>query len=115
MALNTFNLASPDYGLGKSSSPRFKKVNFGDGYEQRSSDGLNTDLKTFNLTFKGLPALMKSIEEFFEGQAANGLTPFLWVDPDGVTRTVVAEKWDRRFDSPNWHSVVTTFREVPEK
>lgn len=115
MPLQTFNITTAQYGAVKKNKPRIKKIMYGDGYEQRSSDGINTNLKEYDVTFKGSPDQIKTVEDFFNARAANGLEPFLWVDPDGVTRTVVCEDFPRTFDDFGWSTLSTTFREVAEQ
>lgn len=115
MAFQTFSITTPQYGASKKNKPRIKKMMFGDGYEQRSADGINTNLKEWDVIFKGDPVQINSVEAFFEARATNGLEPFYWVDPDGTTRTVVCEEWNKMFDNYGWSTISTTFREVPEK
>lgn len=116
MALPVFNIAiTAQYGATRNSKPRFKKIQFGDGYQQRSSDGLNTNLKTFSLTFKGDPALVKQVEDFLDARAANGLEAFEWTTPEGATIAVTCEEWGYTFENYGWTTLAATFNQVAEK
>ena len=116
MALPVFNIAiTPQYGASRNSKPRFKKIQFGDGYQQRSSDGLNTNLKTYSLSFKGDPALVKQVEDFLGARAANGLEAFEWTTPEGTVIAVTCEEWGYTFDNYGWSTLSATFNQVAEK
>ncbi|MCT7656169.1 phage tail protein [Oceanimonas sp. NS1] len=86
-------------------------MQFGDGYQQRQRDGLNTLLRTYQLVFRGSPELGRDIERFFEEHA--GVDAFLWTPYDLQER--------RAFICPEWSSTLfsthtdinCTFVEVP--
>lgn len=59
---------------------RVKALQFGDGYEQRAQDGINTDLRTYNVEFVGSREYVDQVQEFFEKQ--KGVKSFLWTAPD---------------------------------
>ena len=46
MAATTFSYRQPDYGASKKAQPRVNFVQFGSGYSQRSTFGINNDLKS---------------------------------------------------------------------
>ena len=48
----TFPSINPKYGARKRSRPRVRNVQFGDGFSQRLTYGLNQDPKQWNLTFE---------------------------------------------------------------
>ena len=41
----------PDRGLSRTSKPKVRSAKFGDGYEQRLADGLNSLEEDFSVTF----------------------------------------------------------------
>ena len=41
---------NPSYGTSKSSAPTVRIAQFGDGYQQRSTFGINQNLKVYNFT-----------------------------------------------------------------
>lgn len=116
MALPVFSVAiTPQYGATRNSKPRFKKIQFGDGYQQRSSDGFNTNLKSYSLTFKGDPALVKQVEDFLDARTANGLEAFQWTTPEGATIAITCEEWAYSFENYGWTTLNATFNQVAEK
>jgi len=94
---------SPDFGFAEKSKPRVIKHQFGDGYSQRLSDGINVDLKQFDLTFNNLPTTdMTTIKDFLE--ARGGWEQFDWTPPDGVLGKYHCPTWGRsKVDAGTWN------------
>jgi phage-related protein len=70
----------PSFEATESSQPRVRKFQAGDGYEQRVRFGLNTDPKTWDLTFsERSDTEAAAIVSFFESCA--GVTSFTWTPP----------------------------------
>lgn len=91
--------------------PRVKKAQFGDGYSQRSSDGINSLLRIYSLTFADYPALIEPIDAFFEQHA--GVHAFWFTTPDtGRKIKVVCGQWAGVRRS-GWWDISATFEEVP--
>jgi phage-related protein len=66
---------------------RVNKAQFGDGYSQRSGDGLNASPRMFTASWSSLKSTEADIyEAFFD---AHKVTPFLWTPP----LEVVQRKW----------------------
>ena len=64
-------------------SPRINTAQFGDGYSQRSQDGLNGLAQTFQAQWPALTvADRKTITDFL---ALHTVTPFLWTIPGEST------------------------------
>lgn len=60
---------------------RFNRVQFGGGYSQRSTDGLNTKSKNWNVVWEGITTTQaNTLESFFDG-LNGGVEAFLWTDP----------------------------------
>ena len=78
----------------KKVKPRVNKIAFGDGYEQRSGDGINNIIRTRTLFFEALTESQKdTIETFLE--AREGKEQFFYTLPDESTqRQWVCEEWD---------------------
>jgi phage-related protein len=68
---------------------RVNAAQFGDGYSQRSSDGLNTSARTFTANWSQLEETeAATYEAFFD---AHDATPFLWTLPgETVQRKFIA-------------------------
>lgn len=80
-----------------SSEPRVRRVQFGDGYEQRTADGLNNDLKKYGVTVKVSRDEGKYTEAFLTEHG--GHRAFLWTPPYSyVPVPVVCRKWTSRVD-----------------
>ena len=45
----------PDKNLQQQTMPRLRKMSFGDGYEQRSTKGINNTEETYSVSFKNSP------------------------------------------------------------
>jgi phage-related protein len=80
--------------------PRVIKTSFGDGYAQRSADGVNADLMKITLYWTGLTNEQAGgIENFMAG--LKGCLPFRYTLPWETTQRVwVGVKWNRSFDKP---------------
>jgi phage-related protein len=78
----TFPAITPAYGAEKRSAPVMRRVQFGDGYEQRLRYGLNQNPKTWALTWNNITeANADTIEAFLDARAADG-DSFDWSPPD---------------------------------
>ena len=110
----TFNF-TPEFPPTEVSSPRVRKTKFGDGYEQRIRFGLNTDLKTWQLTFKARSnAETTRIRNFF--QARGGYESFTWTPPlwGATSGQYVCEDWQVTAEAHNVNTISATFRQVAE-
>ena len=65
----------PDKGLGRQTTMKVHLAQFGDGYEQRIADGINTKQQTIQVAFSTRPkAEIDDLVAFFE--SLNGVTKF---------------------------------------
>lgn len=98
-------------GVSADVAPRVNSAQFGDGYSQRSSDGLNADNQTFSGQFPSLsPANSKAVRDFF---SAHKSTPFLYaLQLDAQQRKWIASKWSRTFVATNREAISFTLTEV---
>lgn len=74
--------------------PRVRVVKFGDGYEQRSPDGLNSLLRSYSPVFRAKDYLeAKVLDAFFTRHGS--WKAFLWRSPmTNRTVKVVCRQWD---------------------
>ncbi|EJR6806041.1 phage tail protein [Salmonella enterica] len=81
-------------GMQTSMKPAVKVVKFGDGYEQRSPDGLNPLLYSYSPVFRLKDDLeVKVLSDFFIRHG--GWKAFLWRSPvTNRTVKVVCRQWD---------------------
>ncbi|POF89361.1 phage tail protein [Pseudomonas putida] len=81
MAIETFTW-EPDDEAGGESTLRTRKSQFGDGYAQVSSDGLNGETDSWSLSFGGLAEEIGPPLAFIRRH--RGARSFLWTNPEGV-------------------------------
>lgn len=75
-----------DRSASESSKPRIRSFSFGDGYEQRIADGINTLGQTFSISFKNRSLTeANAIVDFFESK--NAVTPFAYSPPGFASAT----------------------------
>lgn len=76
----------PDKSFRRSSRPRVLEARFGDGYSQRVSDGLNTIMESWSLSFQNRSIVdINLIKTFLEFK--NGVQSFSWDPPGQVAAT----------------------------
>jgi phage-related protein len=111
----TFPDIAADYDARKSSQPRTRVVQFGDGYEQRLSYGLNQNPKEWSLTFKNrTEADSDTIETFLDARAADGES-FDWTPPGSTTSYKwVCPSWSKTIPAAGLATITATFRQVFE-
>ncbi|MFG0630078.1 phage tail protein [Pseudomonas sp. xss_2] len=81
MAIETFTW-EPDDEAGGESTLRTRKSQFGDGYAQVSSDGLNGETDSWSLSLGGLADEIAPPLAFIRRH--RGARSFLWTNPEGV-------------------------------
>jgi phage-related protein len=93
-----------------SHEPRVKVIKFGDGYEQRIKDGINNQLKRYQLNFVEIADIGHEINAFL--QARGAVESFTWrASDDNQLRTFVCRSWTVNRHKSRW-SVSCTFEEV---
>ena len=60
-----FPSITPTYGIRKTSAPNVRIAQFGSGYSQRTTFGLNQNPKTYSLTFEVSETDADTIEDFW--------------------------------------------------
>lgn len=79
-------------GMGITSKPRTRIVRFGDGYESRRADGLNADLKKYNVMLSLSNLESQKVDQFLGRHA--GVITFLWKPPHGSQQIrVLCREW----------------------
>ena len=91
----TFPSVTPTYGAQKSSAPNVRIARFGDGYEQRTTFGLNQNPKQWDLTWNVSETDADTIETFLDARAADGAS-FEWTPLGESTEyNWVCEQWSK--------------------
>ena len=110
----TFPSYNPVYSASKSSQPNIRTVQFGDGYAQRLTFGLNQNPKEWRLTFDVTDTDADTIETFLDARAADAAS-FDWAPPDSATSYKwVCPSWDREMYEFQRSKINVTFRQVFE-
>jgi len=113
--------ATPDRSMAKASTPRVLTASFGDGYEQRIADGINTLNETYSLTFATrLKADIDDIVAFLDGK--KGVSSFVLTLPDtnNTTRTgerdvkVVTTNYSTTYAYDDFYSLSVSLKRVFE-
>jgi phage-related protein len=109
----TFNISTPDRSPTMDVEPKVLSSQFGDGYSQRTPDGINNMMETWSLAFTlRTKTEIDSIETFLRARA--GAEAFYWTTPSNRTAKFICKKWSR---IPEWdgnHALNCVFMEVPE-
>tara|TARA_R110000765_G_scaffold213444_1_gene318514 strand:- start:217 stop:600 length:384 start_codon:yes stop_codon:yes gene_type:complete len=114
-------LATPDKAMTKQSAPRVLVASFGDGYEQRIADGINTLNETYSLNFATrLKEDIDDIVVFLDGK--QGVSNFTLTLPDtnNTTRTgerdvkVITTNYSVTYDYDNFYSLSLSLKRVFE-
>lgn len=93
-----------------SHKPKVKTVRFGDGYEQRSQDGINSALKSISLKFDGDDVEMEALLQFLEDR--RGVESFYYTHKFGTSKLYVCQEWSRVDIDGLSSEISATFREV---
>jgi len=110
----TFPAIAPTYGAQKASQPRVRQVQFGDGYSQRVSFGLNQNPKQWSLTWEVTETDSDTIETFLDARAADGAS-FDWTPPDSATSYKwICYQWNKNIPYYNRGTITATFTQVFE-
>lgn len=104
----------PSFSPTSTRKPRILSAKFGDGYEQRSADGLHPDLQSWQLSFNNLATTsVDTIEAFFV--TAGGVSTFTWTPPRSSTSSqFLCREWKRTPVAPNLDSITATFEETAD-
>jgi phage-related protein len=105
---------TPDFGASAGYKPRVRVAKFGDGYEQRVADGINTGQDEWSLRFSVRDDLETgAILAFLNTRA--GAEAFDWTPPGAIDPIrVVCREWSRSFDRNDQNTVTLKFNRVYE-
>ena len=103
----------PVYSVTKSSSPLTRVIRF-NGYEQRTTFGLNQNPKRYSVEFSVSDTDADVIETFLDARAADAAA-FDWTPPDTTTSYKwVCASWTKSIPYLNRATISATFRQVFE-
>ena len=104
----------PDFGAQVQIKPRVRAVAFGDGYQQRQADGINSVPQVWSLQWKNRTNTeTAAIKSFLAARA--GVEAFDWTPPNESTAIrVVCSEWTASTERYNLNSVSAQFTQVFE-
>jgi len=110
----TFPSITPTYGAQKSSQPSIRVAQFGDGYQQRITFGLNQNPKQWSLTWNVSETDADTIEAFLDARAADAAS-FDWTPLDEATSYKwICLEWSKSIPYVNRATITATFQQVFE-
>lgn len=104
----------PDYTAAKSYETQSRATQFGDGYRQRITFGLQPQKEEWRLAFNNRTNTERDlIRNYFRG--AKAVTAFAWTDPiSAESIKVVCAEWSTQYSNFNNSAIQATFRRVYE-
>ena len=109
----TFPSITPTYGIQKTSEPNVRIAQFGSGYSQRTTFGLNQNPKVYNLTFEVSETDADTIEDFLD--ARGGVENFDFTPPGESSSTkYICRNWSKSIPYLNRATIQATFEQVFE-
>lgn len=100
----------PIYSVNLTQSPRVRVAQFGDGYMQRSGDGINRQARTWSVKFSGTQSEIDVIDAFLTNEG--GITSFDWTPPTGTSGKFLSQEWTVSAGDYNDWILSSTFNEV---
>lgn len=113
--------ATPDKTMSRTSAPSIIRAKFGDGYEQRVANGINSIQETYSISFNHREkAFVDDVVSFLDGKL--GVTAFTFTLPDtnNTTRTgekdikVVCDTYNTNYTYDDFYTLTATLRRVYE-
>jgi phage-related protein len=105
---------NPSYQASKSSAPRVNQVQFGSGYSQRSTFGINQNLKIWSFQWTNISETnADEIEAFLD---ARGGTESFDYTPAGESSSskFICQEWEKTIPYLNRATIAASFQEVAE-
>ena len=107
-----FSAAVPvDKGFTRQSTPKIHTMDFGDGYTQRITDGINNLQQTMQVSFSTRPkAEIDDLVAFFESLGGVNKFEMIIDDSNGnETIKVLCQQWSQTWAFDNFYSLSATF------
>lgn len=102
---------TPDFGATQTKRPRVNSIRFADGYEQRTTYGINTNPQEWNLTFAMRDDTEAgAIDAFLT--ARNAVEAFDWTPPGGSAGKYICREWSKTLDRNNLSTISAKFEQV---
>tara|TARA_R100001591_G_scaffold38486_1_gene49870 strand:- start:892 stop:1233 length:342 start_codon:yes stop_codon:yes gene_type:complete len=109
-----FPIANPKYNYTISRQPVVNVVSFGDGFEQRLTEGLNQNPITLNLKFDLSQTDSTTAINFLNARITDGASFTFLVPNENVTKNFVCQSYPISVPYKNRVTLTCSFREVFE-
>ena len=105
---------SPSYGTNKKSAPNIRIAQFGSGYSQRSTFGINQNLKVYQFNWNNISETdADEIETFLDARA--GVENFDYTPAgESASKKFICREWNKTIPFLNRASISAVFEEVAE-
>ena len=104
---------TPTYGTQKTSAPNVRIAQFGSGYSQRSTFGINQNPKSYSLTFEVSETVADEIELFLDQRG--GAENFDFTPPgESSSSKFICREWSKSIPYLNRATIQATFEQVFE-
>lgn len=104
---------APSISTAADRQPRTRSISFGDGYTQRSADGINNSGDTYSVFWKSIiEADRATLDNFLA--ARGGYENFDWTPPNGSSQKFICKKWSWTHTDYNICDFRATFERVFE-
>lgn len=104
---------TPEFGSSGQATPNVTVNKFGDSYEQRVAQGMNSVKESWSLTFaQRESAEFTAIAAFLV--ARGGVEAFNWTTPEGNAIVAVCRAWNKLPQKGSRWTVTATFEQVFE-
>ena len=105
---------NPSYGSRKISEPKIRIAQFGSGYSQRSTLGINQNLKQYQFDWNNISETQADeIETFLDARA--GVEHFDYTPAgESASKKFICRNWQKTIPYLNRASISAVFEEVAE-
>jgi phage-related protein len=110
----TFPIANPTYNTRINASPKINILSFGDGFEQRLTEGLNQNPLTVNLVFELSQTDADTAITFLNARVSDGDSFDYTLPSESSTRKFVCSSFPKSIPYLNRVTLSCVFREVFE-
>jgi len=110
----SFPIANPKYNYTIERQPTVNVISFGDGFEQRLTEGLNQNPITLNLKFDLSQTDSTTAVNFLNDRITDGASFTFLVPNENVTKNFVCQSYPTSVPYKNRTILTCSFREVFE-
>ena len=105
---------NPSYGIRKESRPKIRIAQFGSGYSQRSTFGINQNLKKYQFDWNNISETQADeIETFLDARA--GVEHFDYTPAgESASKKFICREWSKTIPFLDRATISATFEEVAE-